>query len=72
MVCLCKERNSERFVREPNEDQTASEQQEESLGRPLSLNDQRHGAVIAALGASGARTVLDLGCGEGKLLRELL
>lgn len=27
---------------------------------------------MAALRASGARTVLDLGCGEGKLLRELL
>ena len=39
---------------------------------PSSLNDQRHGAVLAALRASGARSVLDLGCGEGKLLRELL
>lgn len=46
--------------------------QEETLERPLSLNDQRHGAVLAALKASGARSVLDLGCGEGKLLRDLL
>jgi 3' terminal RNA ribose 2'-O-methyltransferase Hen1 len=45
---------------------------EESLERPISLNDQRHGAVLAALRASGAHSVLDLGCGEGKLLRELL
>lgn len=45
---------------------------EESLEKSLSLNDQRHGAVLAALRGSGARTVLDLGCGEGKLLRELL
>lgn len=37
----------------------------------LSLNDQRHGAVLAALKASGAKTVLDLGCGEGKLLRDI-
>lgn len=47
-------------------------QQEETLEKPLSLNDQRHGAVLAALRGSGARSVIDLGCGEGKLLRELL
>jgi 3' terminal RNA ribose 2'-O-methyltransferase Hen1 len=45
---------------------------EEVLERPLSLHDQRIGAVLAALRSSGARRVLDLGCGEGKLLRELL
>ena len=39
---------------------------------PISLNDQRLGSVLAALRASGAKRVLDLGCGEGKLLRELL
>lgn len=48
------------------------ENREESLEKPLSLNEQRHGAVLAAMRASGAHTVLDLGCGEGKLLRELL
>lgn len=45
---------------------------EEVLERPLSLNEQRLGAVLAAIRASGARRVLDLGCGEGRLLRELL
>jgi 3' terminal RNA ribose 2'-O-methyltransferase Hen1 len=42
------------------------------LNSDLSLNEQRHGTVLAALRASGARSVLDLGCGEGKLLRDLL
>ena len=41
------------------------------LEETLSLNEQRLGAVLAALHASGARRVLDLGCGEGKLLRDL-
>lgn len=50
----------------------SAELQEESLETTLSLNDQRHGTVLAALRASGARSVLDLGCGEGKLLRDLL
>lgn len=36
-----------------------------------SLNDQRIGTVLAVLRAIGARRVLDLGCGEGKLLRAL-
>jgi len=48
------------------------EQAEERLEKPVSLNEQRLTAVATALKASGARRVLDLGCGEGKLLRELL
>jgi 3' terminal RNA ribose 2'-O-methyltransferase Hen1 len=36
------------------------------------LNEERLGAVVAALKASGAKRVLDLGCGEGKLLRALM
>ena len=54
------------------DDEATETRQEDALERPLSLNEQRHGAVLAALRGSGARTVLDLGCGEGKLLRELL
>jgi 3' terminal RNA ribose 2'-O-methyltransferase Hen1 len=45
---------------------------EETLEKPLSLNEARQAAVLAALRASGAGRVVDLGCGEGKLLRELL
>ncbi|HEY4022302.1 MAG TPA: 3' terminal RNA ribose 2'-O-methyltransferase Hen1 [Pseudonocardiaceae bacterium] len=38
----------------------------------ISLARQRRGAVLAALRASGARRVGDLGCGEGALVGELL
>ena len=38
----------------------------------MSLNEQRLGAVLAVLKNAGARRVLDLGCGEGRLLRLLL
>jgi 3' terminal RNA ribose 2'-O-methyltransferase Hen1 len=45
---------------------------EESLERRISLNEQRIGTVLAALRGSGAKRVLDLGCGEGNLIRELM
>ncbi|MBI1178612.1 methyltransferase [bacterium] len=36
------------------------------------LNEQRLGAVLAVLKGSGAKRILDLGCGEGRLLQRLL
>ena len=38
----------------------------------ISLHQQRLGAVLAVLKGSGAHRVLDLGCGEGRLLQLLL
>jgi 3' terminal RNA ribose 2'-O-methyltransferase Hen1 len=46
--------------------------EEESLEKRISLNEQRMGTVVAALKAAGARRVVDLGCGEGRLLQALL
>src|SRR6185503_14184021 len=46
--------------------------EEEVIERPLNLNEQRINAVMAALKSCGAKRVVDLGCGEGKLLRALL
>lgn len=40
--------------------------------RQQSLHEQRLSAVLEALRASGANSVIDLGCGEGKLLSKLL
>jgi 3' terminal RNA ribose 2'-O-methyltransferase Hen1 len=45
---------------------------ERTLEERISLRDQRLGAVLAVLRQSGARRVLDLGCGEGALLQVLL
>src|SRR5215469_9780845 len=42
------------------------------MEEPSRMWQQRMGAVMAILRSSGAKRVLDLGCGEGKLLRELL
>lgn len=45
---------------------------EEQLEERVSLRDQRLGAVQSVLRASGARRVLDLGCGPGALLQRLI
>ncbi|MEO8531971.1 MAG: 3' terminal RNA ribose 2'-O-methyltransferase Hen1 [Deltaproteobacteria bacterium] len=46
--------------------------QDEALEQPIRLHDLQLDAVRDVVVASGARSVLDLGCGEGKLLRRLV
>lgn len=54
------------------EDDEEAQAQEEVVERTISLHEQRLGAVLAALKGAHARSVLDLGCGEGRLLALLL
>jgi 2-polyprenyl-3-methyl-5-hydroxy-6-metoxy-1,4-benzoquinol methylase len=58
---------------EPYVDQAeeAKEHEEQAIEERVSLNDARLAAVCAELEASGARSVIDLGCGEGRLLSRL-
>jgi 3' terminal RNA ribose 2'-O-methyltransferase Hen1 len=49
-----------------------TETAEEILEKPLSLNEQRYRSVISVLKDLGAKRIVDVGCGEGKLLRYLL
>jgi len=59
---------------EPEADEAAEAhaREEEIIEKSISLAEQRIGSVIAAVRSSGAKRVLDLGCGEGRLLREFL
>jgi 3' terminal RNA ribose 2'-O-methyltransferase Hen1 len=53
---------------DPEQVAETQDAEEEVVERPLSLNQQRLAAVSDAIAASGARRVLDLGCGQGKLI----
>ena len=59
---------------DPHPDETAELQalEEEKVERAISLNEQRLGTVLSVLKAGDHRSVLDLGCGEGRLLQLLL
>ncbi len=54
------------------EEQIEAEVAEKIAPRAAPLHQGRIEAVLEVLKGSGAKRVLDLGCGEGKLLRELL
>jgi len=58
----------------PDDEEVATRQagEESAVETPICLNDRRLEAVIDALRSSGACQVIDLGCGEGRLLRLLL
>src|SRR5262249_44521684 len=60
------------LAEEPDNGEEAHDLEEAKVEERIRLNDQRLGAVIAALKSSGAKRVLDLGCGEGRLLQVLL
>ena len=46
--------------------------EEEQVEERVSLAEARTGAVLSVLRGEGSRSVLDLGCGEGRFLRTLL
>ncbi|WP_327667421.1 3' terminal RNA ribose 2'-O-methyltransferase Hen1 [Streptomyces sp. NBC_00485] len=67
------------LVRLAEADDTEVEEIDNAVGaeteteeKPTPLAVQRRDAIIAALGASGAARVLDLGCGQGQLVQALL
>jgi 3' terminal RNA ribose 2'-O-methyltransferase Hen1 len=65
----------ERLAPETQEEATEPEARaasEVTLEAPIRLNDERMMAVVDALRATGAKSIADLGCGEGKLLLRLL
>ncbi|MEM1347828.1 MAG: 3' terminal RNA ribose 2'-O-methyltransferase Hen1 [Myxococcota bacterium] len=66
------DRFEEQSSSEENHAASLADREEEELERPVSLHQRRLNHVVDALRAHGARRILDLGCGEGKLIRLLL
>jgi 3' terminal RNA ribose 2'-O-methyltransferase Hen1 len=59
-------------IEEVTEETPDRETSEDIIEQPISLNQQRMEAVVATLKANGVHKIVDLGCGEGKLLKLLL
>jgi len=57
---------------EEEEKQETKAEEEAVIEKKISLNEQRLTRVLETLQAHGATTVVDLGCGEGRLLRALM
>ena len=56
----------------PDDDPERQQAQEDRLEQPLTLDEERRRVVQEVLHRVGARHVIDVGCGEGKLLRALV
>ena len=56
----------------PDEASEHGDREEHEVEKPLKLQAQRMEAVLEVLRAHDVKTVADLGCGEGKLVKQLL
>ncbi|OUL32648.1 3' terminal RNA ribose 2'-O-methyltransferase Hen1 [Nostoc sp. 106C] len=57
---------------DPDSAEESHAEEEAAVEKPISLNQQRMNAVIAALKKNNAKRVIDLGCGQGNLVKSLL
>jgi len=57
---------------DPDRSDAENDAAEQTAERKVGLHDQRVAAVVSVLAESGAQRVLDLGCGEGRLIAALL
>ena len=57
---------------DPDEEGAARDAEEAIVEKPFSLNEQRLTATVDQLKGTGARRIVDLGCGEGRLVQRIL
>lgn len=56
---------------DPDKTDEEHAREEEAVEKPMSLNERRLNTVLAVLKENGAHRVVDLGCGEGRLIGRL-
>ncbi|RME59001.1 3' terminal RNA ribose 2'-O-methyltransferase Hen1, partial [Candidatus Parcubacteria bacterium] len=56
---------------DPDEKKILEDREEQKLEKKLSLNEQRMNSVIAVLKSQNVKSIIDLGCGEGRLIKNL-
>jgi 3' terminal RNA ribose 2'-O-methyltransferase Hen1 len=66
------ERLIQQDIEEEDERQEEKAVEEASIEKKISLNERRMTRVVETLKQHGATTIVDIGCGEGRLLRELM
>lgn len=62
----------DQLVNEEASPQKTTENQEETLEKPMNLHALRHQRVIEELKKLEVKSIIDLGCGSGKLLKQLV
>jgi 3' terminal RNA ribose 2'-O-methyltransferase Hen1 len=72
LVRSAREQLDDRVEAEEASEHAERDAAEEAIEKPIRLNTQRMERIAELLRELGAANVLDLGCGEGRLLRELL
>ncbi len=72
LVYQALERLAHDAVPDPEDEDTSAPEPEAELEKPIRLHDLRLDTVAGVLKEAGAASVLDLGCGEGKLIRRLI
>ncbi|MCH9806649.1 MAG: 3' terminal RNA ribose 2'-O-methyltransferase Hen1 [Alphaproteobacteria bacterium] len=74
-MALARLKEAEASEDAPDEEEQAAEKQQQSEGaleKPIRLHELRLDTVAGVLRANNAASVLDLGCGEGKLMARLI
>ncbi len=66
------ERLAEEDMPDPDATEERNSLEEHAIEEKISLNERRIDSILSALKEIGARRVIDLGCGEGRLLQKLL